>query len=77
VNLEAELEAAQKKPGSKCSVCVWIEGLPPEDQKQWDAALAKPVSKFSHVSVYELAKKYGAPIGRTSIAHHRNTGHRA
>jgi hypothetical protein len=75
VNLADELEEAQKKPGTKCSVCLWIATLPPSEQMEWNDAFAKPLSKYSHVSLYEVAKRHGAPIGRTSVSHHRIMGH--
>jgi hypothetical protein len=76
MTLEEELDAVQKKPGSKCSVCAWLETLAPEEKLEWDAAFRQSVSKFSHTSLYEVSKKHGAKVGRATISYHRRMEHR-
>lgn len=70
--LEA-LRADQRRSGSQCKTCEFLEKQPPDERAEWQQAFAD--KSFTTSSIHRLMAAKGFTGGDTSPAKHRAQGH--
>ena len=71
MGLLAELQASPPRQ-MKCSVCVWLQTRPPDEQAEWATALAD--ESITTTALFRAAKARGYGFGNWPMKRHR-AGH--